>query len=64
MYDEPYDAAQLQAKQIVQEIRMQLGEFNFDPEPANYDRNKPRQMRNTEQLENGARYEGEWDEEN
>jgi len=54
------DASQLQAQHIVQEIRQQLGDFNFEPAPADYN-SKQRVFKQQEQLENGARYEGEWD---
>ena len=55
-----YDASQVQAQHIVQEIRQQLGDFNFEPAPADY-ATKNRVFKQQEQLENGARYEGEWD---
>ena len=44
----------------MQEIRQQLGDFNFEPAPADY-ATKNRVFKQQEQLENGARYEGEWD---
>jgi hypothetical protein len=38
-----------------------LGEFDFEPAPQNYDHSKHRDFKSSEQLENGAKYEGEWD---
>ena len=48
-------------REYVAEIREKLGHFNYDPVPTDYS-NKKRIRKQQEQLENGARYEGEWDE--
>lgn len=41
----------------VQNIRAQLGDFDFGDEPEGLGQ---RELRDEEQLENGAKYEGEW----
>lgn len=39
----------------------QLGEFNYDPTPPGYNSSNLI-AKEWEQLENGARYQGEWNE--
>ena len=46
---------------MVLSIKERLGAFIYDP-PPNYKDNIKRVMRGLITLENGARYEGEWDE--
>ena len=45
----------------VMEIKKQLGAFNYEPKPS--DDGIVRKKRALITLENGARYEGEWNEE-
>jgi len=49
----------VRAQQIVQDIRQQLGDFNFHEMPQGYNQ-KNRIFKPQQALENGARYEGEW----
>ena len=46
--------------QLVQTIKEQLGDFNYNPMPQNRE-NIRRERRAVVTLENSARYEGEWD---
>jgi len=48
------------ANQRVQEIKVKLGGFNYNPAPV--DDGVLRKKRALITLENGARYEGEWNE--
>ncbi len=50
------------ANPVVQEIKRQLGEFNYNPKPTP-DKGSVLKSRSMITLENGARYEGEWNEE-
>lgn len=48
---------------LVQNLREQLGEFDFNPVPEGYIEydNKKRTFKKPQELDNGATYEGEWD---
>lgn len=44
----------------VQQIRDELGEFDYEHEEANYNYDIQVEMRDMVELENHARYQGEW----
>lgn len=58
MYDEDGQLQQDYDNPKVQEIREELGAFDFDASPNNG--NEAVEMRQQLELENHARYDGEW----
>jgi len=51
-----------QARELVQSIRKNLPPFDYSVKPDGYPGDKKRIKKDAQKLENGAEYQGEWDE--